>query len=186
MRRVDNHYEYIATYVDDLAISSKDPKAITDTLMNKYNFKLKGTGEIEFHLGMSFCRNDRNELRISPQRYIEKMVDNYKQLFGEFHLHCSQSPLESNDHPEIDSPKFLSEDDIQKYQSLIGAMQWAISIGRFDIAVHVMTMSSFRASPHHGHLEQVKCMVGYLSKFRFAELHILTNEPDFSDIEVAE
>jgi hypothetical protein len=35
MRRVDNHYEYIATYIDNLAISSKDPKAITDTLMNK-------------------------------------------------------------------------------------------------------------------------------------------------------
>jgi hypothetical protein len=29
-------------------------------------------------------------------------------------------------------------------------------------------------------------MVGYLSKFRFAELRILTDEPDFSDIEVAE
>jgi hypothetical protein len=56
-------------------------------------------------------------------------------------------------HPEIDSSKFLGEDDIQKYQSLIGAMQWAISIGHFDIAVHVMTMSSFRASPRHGHLE---------------------------------
>jgi hypothetical protein len=36
---------------------------------------------------------------------------------------------------------------------LIGAMQWAISIGHFDIAVHVMMMSSFRASPRHGHLE---------------------------------
>jgi hypothetical protein len=29
-------------------------------------------------------------------------------------------------------------------------------------------------------------MVGYLSKFCFAELCILTDEPDFSDIEVAE
>jgi hypothetical protein len=78
IRHVDNHYEYIATYVDDLAVSSKDLKAITDTLMNKYNFKLKGTGEIEYHLGMSFHRNDRNKLCISPQWYIEKMVDNYK------------------------------------------------------------------------------------------------------------
>jgi hypothetical protein len=94
--------------------------------------------------------------------------------------------LESIDHSEINSSKFLGEDDIQKYQSLIGAMQWAISIGHFDIAVHVMTMSSFRASPCHGHLEQKKRMVGYLSKFRFAELRILTNEPNFSDIEVAE
>jgi hypothetical protein len=78
MRHVDDHYEYIATYVDDLAISSKDPMAITNTLMNKYNFKLKGTGEIEYHLSMSFHRNDQNELCISPQWYIEKMVDNYK------------------------------------------------------------------------------------------------------------
>jgi hypothetical protein len=67
MRRVDDHYEYIAM-----------AKAITDTLMNKYNFKLKGTGEIEYHLGMSFRRNDQNKLCISPQWYIEKMVDNYK------------------------------------------------------------------------------------------------------------
>jgi hypothetical protein len=114
------------------------------------------------------------------------MVDNYKRLFGESPSHHSQSPLESNDHPEIDSSKFLGEDNIQKYQSLIGAMQWAISIGHFDIAVHVMTMSSFRASPRRGHLERVKHMVGYLSKFCFAELRILTEEPDFSDIEVAE
>jgi hypothetical protein len=114
------------------------------------------------------------------------MVDNYKQLFGKSPSHHSQSPLESNDHPEINSSEFLGEDNIQKYQSLIGAMQWAISIGHFDIAVHVMTMSFFRASPCHGHLEQVKCMVGYLSKFRLAEFRILTNEPDFSDIEVAE
>jgi hypothetical protein len=114
------------------------------------------------------------------------MVDNYKQLFGKSPSHHSQSPLESNDHPEIDSSEFLGEDDIQKYQSLIGAMQWAISIGHFDIAVHVMVMSSFRVSPRHGHLEQVKHMVRYLSKFRFAELCTLTNEPNFSDIEVAE
>jgi hypothetical protein len=94
--------------------------------MNKCNFKLKGTREIEYHLGMSFRRKDRNELCISPQWYIEMMVDNYKQLFGESPLHHSQSPLEPNNHPEIDSSEFLGEDDIQKYQSLIGAMQWAI------------------------------------------------------------
>jgi hypothetical protein len=46
MRRVNNHYEYIATYVDGFAISSKDPKAITDTLMNKYNFKLRVLGRL--------------------------------------------------------------------------------------------------------------------------------------------
>jgi hypothetical protein len=36
---------------------------------------LKGTGPIDYHLGMTFCRNDRNDLCISPQHYIEKMVE---------------------------------------------------------------------------------------------------------------
>jgi hypothetical protein len=55
MHRVDNVYEYIAVYVDELCISSKDLKAITDTLTEQYGFKLKGTGPIDYHLGMMFC-----------------------------------------------------------------------------------------------------------------------------------
>ena len=39
------------------------------------------------------------------------------------------------------------------YQSLIGALQWCVTLGRFDIAVAVMTMPSFRAAPWNGHLE---------------------------------
>ena len=54
MRNVQDHYEYIAVYVDDLAIASKDPKVTTDTLNNQYKFKLKGTGPIEYHLGITF------------------------------------------------------------------------------------------------------------------------------------
>ena len=36
---------------------------------------------------------------------------------------------------------------------MIGAMQWAISIGRFDIATAVMSLSSFRVAPRIGHLD---------------------------------
>jgi hypothetical protein len=39
---------------------------------------LKGTGLIDYHLGMTFHWNDRNNLCISPQPYIEKMVESYK------------------------------------------------------------------------------------------------------------
>ncbi len=47
-------YKYIATYIDDIALAAKDPKAITDLLESKYQFKLKGTGPICFHLGCDF------------------------------------------------------------------------------------------------------------------------------------
>jgi Reverse transcriptase (RNA-dependent DNA polymerase) len=66
MRKKRNLYEYIAVYVDDLAIAMKDPKELTDILEKQHKFKLKGTGPITFHLGMVFTRDDDNTLCISP------------------------------------------------------------------------------------------------------------------------
>jgi len=47
-------YEYIATYVDDLAVAAKDPKSIIAALKDK----LKGTDPIAFHLGCDYFRDD--------------------------------------------------------------------------------------------------------------------------------
>jgi hypothetical protein len=71
------------------------------------------------------------------------MHDNYVLLFGEKAKLNVYSPLEKGDHPELDSTEFLDMDGVQIYQSLIGSMQWAISLGRFDIATAVMTLSSY-------------------------------------------
>ena len=73
-------------------------------------------------------------------------------------------------------------DGIKKYQSLVGELQWAISIGCFDISAAVATLSSFRAAPRAGHLERAKRVVGYLSKMRHAKIPVCTEEPDYSDV----
>jgi hypothetical protein len=44
MQHDGNYYEYIAVYVDDLAIASKDPKGITDTLMRTTERKCNWSG----------------------------------------------------------------------------------------------------------------------------------------------
>ena len=92
------------------------------------------------------------------------------------------SPLENNDHPELDTTEELDEVGIKKYQSLIGSLQWAVSLARIDITTAVMTMSGFRAAPRKGHLERVKRIYGYLSKFKQATIRVRTEEPDYSDI----
>jgi hypothetical protein len=66
------------------------------------------------------------------------------------------SPLEQNDHPEMDNSPFLRQDKTQQFQSLIGAMQWAVSVRRLDITTAVMSLSSFWAMPRRGHLERAK------------------------------
>ena len=73
MRPNGDIYEYIAVYVDDLAIAAKDPSSIVKILTDKYRFKLKGTGTIHFHLGMDFFHDEDGVLCIAPMKNVEKM-----------------------------------------------------------------------------------------------------------------
>jgi hypothetical protein len=157
MHRADNHYEYITVYVDDLAIASKCPAGIIPALTEDYKFKLKGTGPIEFHLGRDFFCDEEGVSCFAPRKYIDKLIASYGRMFGsKLKKNKITSPLVKGDHPEIDDSAFLEEEDIRQYQSLIGQLQWAISLRRFDIAVAIMTMSAFRSAPRKGHLDRIK------------------------------
>ena len=105
-----------------------------------------------FHLGMDFSRDKDGTLCMSSKKYTEKIIANYERMYGESPKQNVTSPLEKGDHPEIDTSEFLDDNGIREYQSLIGSLQWLISIGRFDIMTAVMTMSSFRSAPRKGHL----------------------------------
>ena len=179
----EGYYEYIATYVDDLTIASKDPMAIIRHLEEVSKFKLKGTGPLEFLLGCDFFRDEDGTLCSAPKKYIARMESTYERLFGEKPNRKYHSPLESNDHPELDVTSMCDENDTKIYQSLIGALQWIVSLGRFDIAVHVMSLSSFRAMPRKGHLERVKRVYGYICKLKGATIRYRTDMPDLCDMD---
>ena len=185
MKDMGDHYEYIAVYVDDLLIASKNPQKVIDMLTDKNNFKLKGTGPIEFHLGCDFFRDKDGVLCMAPRKYIDKCVGNYERMFGEKPKKAS-SPLVKGDHPELDTSELLDTAGQRIYQSLIGSLQWAIQIGRFDVATATMTMSRFRAAPRQGHLDRVKRIIGYLYKMKHGVIRFRTEEPDFSMLEKKE
>ena len=183
MRAAGDHYEYVACYVDDLLIVSRDPqKIITGLEAKPHKFKLKGTGPVKFHLGCDYFRDENGTLCVGPKTYIERLALQYKSMFGVAPTTTYRAPLEKNDHPELDTSSLLNEDGITQYQSLIGAMQWTITLGRFDVSVAVMTMSGFRVAPRVGHLERLRRIVGYLYKKRNGYVRVRTGEPDFSDL----
>jgi hypothetical protein len=92
------------------------------------------------------------------------------------------SPLEKGDHPEVDTSEEQDEDGIKKYQTIIGCLQWAISLGQFDIQTATMTMSRFQTALRQGHLNRLKRIYGYLKKFSSAAIRIITNEPSFNEL----
>ena len=109
------------------------------------------------------------------------MLASYERMFGSKPKTTKiTSPSVKGDHPKIDDSPFLRDEEIQQYRSLIGQFQWAISLGRFDIAVAIMTMSSIRSAPRLGHLDRLKRISGFLSKMRHSGIRIHTEEPDFS------
>jgi hypothetical protein len=152
-------------------------------LLDKNGWKC--TGLIKFHLGCNFFCDKEGVSCFAPCKYIDKLIASYERMFGsKLKTNKITSPSVKGDHPEIDDSAFLEEEGIQKYQSLIGQLQsWAISRGRFDIAVVIMTvMSAFRSAPRKGNLHRVKRIYGYLSKMRHSAIQICTEEPDYSDL----
>jgi len=140
-------------------------------LENVHGFKLKGVGPLTYHLGCDYTRDPDGTLVCGPRRYIEKMIGTFEQMFGEKPRPYS-SPLERNDHPELDDSKEMEGDDVRKYQSMVGALQWAIALGRFDVLTPTMTMSSFRACPRVGHLDRLKRMYGFLRKHKHGAIRV--------------
>jgi hypothetical protein len=181
MRMHENIYEYIAVYVDDLLIATKKPQDIVQMLQDVHAFKLKGTGPLSYHLGCDYYRDENGVLTYGPKKYIEKMVNQYTSMFGSKPKEYT-SPLEKGDHPEIDTSEELGMEGIKKYQSMLGSLQWAVSLGRFDIHTATMTMSRFRIAPRKGHIERLQRIYGYLKKFSQAAIRIQTNQPDYSSL----
>ena len=174
-------YEYIAVYVDDLAIAAKDPQAFCNELKKKYNLKLKGVGPLEYHLGCTYNKDPDGTLAADPRRYVNKILKSYERMFKE-KPRKSRPPLEEGDHPELHTPERCDEHQTNQFQTLIGQLQWLISPGHFDIAVHVMSHSRFRAQPRKGHPDRAKRIVGYLLFLPDGAIRFRTGEPDFSSL----
>ena len=128
------HYEYIAAYVDDIMIFSKDGQKIIDEFEREY--LLKNVGEPEYYLGGNFEKRKTYDVRelwcINARTYIKNIIEKIEKLFG-ICLKKYNTPMEAQDHPELDESPFLDEETTTKYQMLIGCANWAVTLGRFDI-----------------------------------------------------
>ena len=105
-----------------IAFGVHDPKSIITLLEEIWKYKLKGIGNISYHLGCDFFRDDEDIICMPPKRYIEKMIDGYTTIFEKRPLSKYKSPLEEGDLPELNTTELLDEYSIHKYRSLIGSL----------------------------------------------------------------
>ncbi|GKZ00699.1 hypothetical protein MPSEU_001021900 [Mayamaea pseudoterrestris] len=117
---------------------------------------------------------------MSAKTYVGRMLKNYETMFGE-KPRKRKSPLDDGDHPELDLTEELDARGIQQYQSLIGALQWAVTLCRLDIHCAVMTLGRFRCAPRRGHLDRAKRVCGYLAEYPDAAIRFRTKIVDHGE-----
>ena len=149
-------------HVDDLCIAAQDPKEIINILKSKYHLKVKGDGPLTYHLGADDLQDQDGTMVSQPKKYIEKLKETYVRLFNTEPSKGLETPLEKNDHPELDISEILEGQEVNHYLTMVGQLQWLITLGRFDIEAQVITMYRFRAQPRKEHLERLKRIYAYV------------------------
>ena len=67
-----------------------------------------------------------------------------------------------------------------KYLTMVGQLQWLVTLGRFDIHAQVATMSRFRAAPRQGHMDRLKRIYSYAIRTKDYAIRFRTEKPDYS------
>ena len=88
--------------------------------------------------------------------------------------------LDKNSHPELDTSEILEGDMAAKYPTMVGQLQWLVTLGRFDLHAHVGTMSRFRAAPRQGHMVRLKRIHAYAMRTIDYAVRFRTDQPEYS------
>ena len=118
---------------------------------------------------------------MGAKTYIKRIINQCEEIFGGLPKEYT-SPIDKDDHPKLDTTDEVGEDQIKHYQSLIGAFQWCISLGRWDLYCATMAVGRFRAAPKSGHLKCLQRICGYLKKYPDGAVRFRTDIPHYSNL----
>ena len=185
----DGYYEYIATYVDDLLIMSKEPMALIEEF--KKTYVLKGVGVPEYYLGGNVIteldehwKRSGINLALSAETYIEQAVERLERTLGQQFPSSYNSPMLENDHPEIDDTELCDAKGVTLYRSIIGSLNWINTLGRMDIAFALQSLARFNMAPRIGHLKRAIRIMAYLKKHKKGKIICDNTMPDYSHLEI--
>jgi hypothetical protein len=181
MKDCGSHYEYVCVCIDDLAVMMKEASEFFAELKRR-QYKLKGVGNISHHLGGDFYRDPDGTLAWGAKTYCKRVVNQCSSIFGASPKEHT-SPIDKDDHPELDTTEEANSDEIKQHQTLIGCFQWAVSLGRYDIFCATMSMGRFRSAPKVRHLKRLIRICGYLKKYPEGAIRFRTESPDYSHLD---
>ena len=98
---------------------------------------------------------------MSAKTYIKSVCDRIENLL-EINLKKYGSPIDAGDHQEMDDTDIFPPDDIYVYQMLIGCLQWAVTLGHYDVQYAANTLVIFGQNPLDDHIKRALRVFGFL------------------------
>ena len=164
-------YEYILIYTDDFLAIGLDPKLVLNQVNGYCKLKEGSIGPPNIYLGAklhAFINPDGKMIWTqSSSAYVLEAVKNTEAWCDKNDMrllsHCN-TPMLTGYQAELDTTPLLSHEQANWYQSAIGALRWAIELGRVDINTEVSILASQMAMPREGNLVAVLRIFGYLKR----------------------
>ena len=74
---------------------------------------------MSYHLVADYFEDPDGTFVSQPKKYIDQLPETYKRLFNEDPLIGYKTPLDRNDHPELDASEILERDKAAKYLIMV-------------------------------------------------------------------
>ena len=185
IRQNGDHYEYLARYVDDVIAFSKDPMSNIQELQSTYS--MKGIGKPQYYLGGDVeslgpeWEKENTSEAFSAETYITNVLPKLAKSCKLVKFRKFNIPFSEDYHPELDESDLLPPESISKYRSLLGSANWIITLGRFDIAYAINSLSRYSMAPRVGHMTALQRVFGYLRTHPKGKILIDASHPPVRD-----
>lgn len=176
-----DQFTYLVTYVDDIAIFSKDAKNIDDIVKAiEEDFEARDLGELSYFLGVRITRRNNAVIELDQEAYINDLL----KRFGMEECRSAATPMEpgitlsKDDAPKIETE--MKEMKLRPYRELIGALNYLAQCTRPDLALVISKLSQFCSNPGERHWIEAKRVLRYLSGTKRFALTYKNSRPDLT------
>ena len=163
----------ILTYVDDLIIAD-NCATLRKTVMEGIHTKWETTdiSELEWCLGIKVERDRAKRLAtLSQELYIKDTAKKFGEESWKSGTRANTPCGEAITDLKKGAPDSKeTEEVIDTYRSLIGALLWIANVSRPDVSFAVSTLSRFTSCPEKAHMDAAMRVLKYLQRTRHLKL----------------
>ena len=168
----DHENLIMEVYVDDINIFGLDEgRIVAMKQLLSTRFKMADLGPCAYYLGMHVYQEANGDVHLHQESYVQQILDRY----GLHDIHPRKTPMRTNLKLTKNDGSAMPLNFKRKYQSKVGALNYAMVVTRPDIAEAVGVVSRFSADPTEEHMKAVDDIYAYLKGTANLGLHFKRN-----------